>query len=263
MQKQQGEDGRFEIFGLLGSNTTSQQKSDRVAESIEEMVAMGATVSIEVRASLSSVLRLIMIPLMLQEMYADLPKRNYLAYSTPYQLGSPKARLGQKGNLYILFCIPPLVYCAMILLGWLWLGFRFTGAAHWSPLNPVDMAIAGIAVPSTSSAKLAYQGLAGAPIEWAREKIRIRLAEVTPDRLGLSTDGPDVAPKPRKTRCYGGTSLPAQPSPILFDPKLASPMSGTLSSPYSSPGPDPGQADYNPYFTGLPAMGYSQNQSHV
>jgi len=45
MQKQQGEDGRFEIFGLLGSDTTSQQKSDRVADSIKEMVAMGATVS--------------------------------------------------------------------------------------------------------------------------------------------------------------------------------------------------------------------------
>jgi len=194
-------------------------------------------------------------------MYADLPGRPSIAYPSRYMLGSPKARLGQKGRLYILFCIPPLVQCALILIGWLWLGFRFTGAAHWSPLDPVDMAIAGMAVPSTSSAKLAYQGLASAPIEWAREKIRIRLAEVMPDRLGLSTDGPDIAPEPRKTRCYGGTNLPAQPSPILFDPKLASPMSGTLSSPYSSPGP--AQADYNPYFTGLPAMGYSQNQSHV
>jgi len=201
------------------------------------------------------------MPFVLQEMYADLPQRPSSSHKTRYLLGSPKARLGQKGSLYILFCIPPLVYCALILLGWLWLGFRFTGAAHWSPLNPVDMAIAGIAVPSASSAKLAYQGLAGAPIQWAREKIRIRLAEVMPDRLGLSIDGPDVAPKPRKTRCYGGNSLPAQPSPMLFDPKLASPLSGTLSSPYSSPGH--GQADYNPYFTGLPDMAYARNQSQA
>lgn len=45
MQKQQGEDGRFELFGLLGSRTSSQEKSNRVAELIKEMVAIGATVS--------------------------------------------------------------------------------------------------------------------------------------------------------------------------------------------------------------------------
>jgi hypothetical protein len=45
MQKQQGEDGRFELFGLLGNRTSSQEKSNRVAELIKEMVAVGATVS--------------------------------------------------------------------------------------------------------------------------------------------------------------------------------------------------------------------------
>lgn len=45
MQKQQGEDGRFELFGLLGSRASSQEKSNRVAELIKEMVAVGATVS--------------------------------------------------------------------------------------------------------------------------------------------------------------------------------------------------------------------------
>lgn len=45
MQKQQGEDGRFELFGLLGSRTSSQEKSNRVAELIKEMIAIGATVS--------------------------------------------------------------------------------------------------------------------------------------------------------------------------------------------------------------------------
>lgn len=199
-----------------------------------------------------------------QEMYDDLP--DYAsARTTKYRLASPRPRLGQKGSLYILFCIPPLVYCALILFGWLWLGFRFSGAAHWSPLNPVDMAIAGIAVPSTSSAKLAYQGLASAPIKWAKEKVRVRLAEVQADRLGLSIDAPDVTLKPKKGRFYGGSSLPAQPSPILFEPKLCSPQSGTMSSPpYSSPGS--GQADYNPYFSGVPvvpSVGYTQKQPPV
>ena len=196
-------------------------------------------------------------------MYDDLPTSPSSA-TTRYRLASPTPRLGQKGSLYILFCIPPLVYCALILLGWLWLGFRFSGAAHWSPLSPVDMAIAGIAVPSNSSAKVAYGGLAGAPIKWVKEKVRVRLAEVQHDRLGLSIDAPDVCPKPQKGRYYGGPSLPAQPSPILFDPKLGSPQSATLSSPYSSP--SVGQTDYNPYFSGVPivpSVAYSQGQHRV
>jgi hypothetical protein len=47
MQKQQGEDGRLEVLYLLKSGTSSQEKSNRLAESIKEMVAIGATVNID------------------------------------------------------------------------------------------------------------------------------------------------------------------------------------------------------------------------
>jgi hypothetical protein len=181
-----------------------------------------------------------------------------------YILGSPKPRLGQKGDLYGLFCIPPLANFIVIFFGWLWLGFRFTGAAYWSPLSPVDMAIAGIAVPATSTAKSTFQSLASAPIDWDRENKRLRLAVVQPDRLGLSINAKDVDPKPLKGCWYGAGSSTAQSPAIVFDPKLYSPQSGTTVSPYSNL--SPGQTTYNSYFSSVPvvpSMAYTQGQPHV
>lgn len=181
--------------------------------------------------------------------------------SVEYSLLAQQMRLGQKGQLYQLFVVPPVIYLLLLLIGWMWLGFRWSGGAHFSPLDPVQMAVAGAAVDPNGSASYAFRRLAGAPTQLIddRVKAKIRLAEVQPERLGLSIDPVDMVPKPRKGAYYGGESVM---SPTNFvDPKFGTP------SPYGSTPSAHMQSSYfppavQPLLSGGPQYGIDQYPQH-
>lgn len=252
MQKQQGEDGRLEILGLLGDGSTT--RAERLAPGIQTMVQLGATVS---RTSSPSICCPSLRSRTVQEMYAALGNTN-ARFSVDYSLLAQQMRLGQKGQLYQLFVVPPVIYLILLVIGWLWLGFKWSGGAHFSPLDPVQMAVAGAATDPNGSASYAFRRLAGAPTELIddRVKAKIRLAEVQPERLGLSIDPVSMVPKPRKGAYYGGESVM---SPTHFvDPKLGTP------SPYGAPPSAQTQSYFPPSVQPLSPGGpqYGANDYH-
>jgi hypothetical protein len=244
MQKQQGEDGRLEILGLISDTEAQGQRGVHLAPAIQRMVSLGVTVS-------DWFLRVLLCMLNppSQEMYTSLPASGSRDVVT-YSLVAQRSRLGQKGQLYGLWSIPPLVYLSLIAIGWLSYGFRFAAGAYWSPLDPVAMAIAGSAVPPISSASYAFRRLAGAPVDWIDRKVqsRVRLAEVEPDRLGLSIDSAEVTPSPKKGGYYGGEPVMSFASPYPKSPPSTSVDPANLPAPYGSPD------SYNPYFSPLPVV---------
>lgn len=161
-------------------------------------------------------------------MYTALSNASNARDVVQYSLLAQQMRLGQKGQLYQLFVVPPVIYLILLVIGWLWLGFRWSGGAHFSPLDPVQMAVAGAATDPNGSASYAFRRLAGAPTELIddRVKAKIRLAEVQPERLGLSIDPVSMVPRPKKGAYYGGESVM---SPGHYDPKMGTP------SPYGAP----------------------------